>query len=58
MFLLRQVPIKNIKAHPFRFGILAALTMLQQICFFTGLVFALSLRQELELAQSAVPAWR
>ncbi len=56
MFLLRQVPIKNIKAHPVRFGILAALTMLQQICFFTGLALALSLRQELELAQSRLGA--
>ncbi|MBQ4512434.1 MAG: ABC transporter permease [Anaerolineaceae bacterium] len=56
MFLLRQVPIKNIKAHPVRFGILAALTMLQQICLFTGLALVLSLRQELELAQSRLGA--
>ncbi|MBQ6505674.1 MAG: ABC transporter permease [Flexilinea sp.] len=56
MFSLRQLPLKNIKAHPVRTGILHLLTIILVLCLFCGLIFVLSMKRELSIAQARLGA--
>ncbi len=56
MFSLRQLPLKNIKAHPVRTGILLLFTIVLVLCLFCGLIYVLSMKQVLSLTQARLGA--
>ncbi len=53
---LREIPVKNIKAHPVRCLILMALTIIQAACVFGAFMMGQGMRQELKLSEARLGA--
>lgn len=53
---LRRVPMKNIRAHPIRAGIILILALAQAACVFGGLILIDGMRHELLLAEQRLGA--
>lgn len=56
MLSLKNIPFKNLKAHPVRTIILLLLTLAQALCVFCGMMTVYGIRQELSLAGALLGA--